>query len=219
MAQPVPETRPDHLTSLRAWWAESLRREPLPWLSRDVSRDALDLLSLSQPILARVSTHEARERWTALFRGITSAQDLLRLPTPELERRCETATPGRSVYSSRALVSVAQALVHGEAHQADAVASRVYCGPYVGSMVALTQGATDTVPESSTLERVARQLGGSEDSRRWVGDAIKTSAMHLSITGAPPAYETVAALLYLGEVYCGEEPSCLLCPMRERCLI
>lgn len=211
--------RPDHLAALRAWWAESLRREPLPWLSRDNSWDFPDLLSLSQPILARATAQETRKRWAGLFRGIDSAQDLLRLPAPELERRCETATPGRSVYSSRALVSVAQALVHGEGHQADAVASRVYCGPYIGSMVALTQGASGTVPESPTLERVALRLGGSEDARSWVGDAVTNSATALSLTGAPPAYETVAALLYLGEVYCGEEPSCLLCPMREGCLI
>lgn len=203
---------PAQLHALRAWWSGAWCQRGLPWREPDCPRD---LRAMAHALTTRAPEGVVAGQWGTLFRWVHSAHDLLRLPTPEVERRCSPL--GHAVMQTRAILGVAKVIVDGRAQDPLAVASMPYCGPYTGSMVALVYGGKVEAPVSPVLSRVAARYGGTTDAQGWLSRGMELSEDLDPVAGLGAVYETVSVVVDLGVMHCVEEPACLSCPVRMSC--
>jgi len=204
---------------LLAWAGEHWNDRRLPW--RD-PQEPHDRRALVEGLLAQTRADAVAEAYTAIFAGVTTAQDWQMLAAEERLRR--VAPLGLPVLKQRAVDGIARVIGGGPfllsplpGGLLDKLDAEPGIGPYTAAMVALLLGHPGA-PVDTNVDRVGRRVAPDRTPTIWIAELTAAAAKSSTPPWHPP-YVAVSMVLDLGATLCAawHLPECERCPLNGEC--
>jgi A/G-specific adenine glycosylase len=219
------------LAALRAWGATTWPQRALAWRAPG---EPLARLALVEGLTAQTGAEAVSAAYAAIFAGVTTGQDWLRLP--EAERLARVAPLGLPKLKAAAVTGIALFLAErrpmhlaggpptgadnnlGIGTMAWALEQYPGVGPYTAHMVALLLWAEAEPPVDANLARVGTRAAPDGDGARWLADLFAAAEGLEGQHGRPARYELASHLMDLGHYTCAARaPKCGACPLAAGC--
>ena len=223
--------------ALRAWGATSWGQRGLAWRTPE---EPLSCLAMVEGLTAQTVAEAVSAAYAAIFAGVKTGQDWLRLPG---EARIARVQPlGLPKLKAAAVTGIAMFLAErkpqhlaGEPGNGNnnavgigtlAWALQQYpgVGPYTAAMVALLLGEAGVPPVDANLRRVGDRAAAGGDGDRWLAGLFAACANAGEAGGfpvqfgRPVRYELASHLMDLGHYVCtARMPRCGTCPINAAC--
>jgi A/G-specific adenine glycosylase len=222
--------------AMRAWGATSWGQRALAWRA---PAESLSRLAMVEGLTAQTGAEAVSAAYAAIFEGVTTGPDWLRLPVGArlarvqplgLPRLKAAAVTGIAMFlAERRPVHLAGDPVHGNnsvgiGSLAWALQQYPGVGPYTSAMVALLLGEDGVPPVDANLRRVGNRAAADGDGDRWLA-ALFAACMNVGEAdglptqfGRPVRYELASHLMDLGHYVCtARMPRCGACAIRAWC--
>lgn len=202
------------------WYGQNYRARNLPW------RNPLELthrVMMVEGLLAQTRAPAVGAHYHRIFDGVTLAEQWLELSEDErLHRVAPLGLPRmkRDAVNSIASVLASETLLNIERYGLspfEYLQLQPGLGPYIAGMIALLLGA-EAAPVDTNILRVGERVDPEGDAKRWICDVVDSAMQAPSVTGNPPAYEAVCAVMDIGATLCKpSEAFCDRCPLEHLC--
>jgi A/G-specific adenine glycosylase len=222
--------------AIRAWGQTSWGQRSLAWRAPE---ESLSRLAMTEGLTAQTGAEAVSAAYAAIFEGVMTGPDWLRLPVGArlarvqplgLPRLKAAAVTGIAMFlAERRPAHLAGDPAHG--NNAVGMGSLAWAlqqypgvGPYTSAMVALLLGEDGVPPVDANLRRVGDRAAADGDGDRWLA-ALFAACMNEGEAGGLPAqfgrpvrYELASHLMDLGHYVCTARlPKCGACAIRAWC--
>jgi A/G-specific adenine glycosylase len=225
----------DVVAAIRAWGRASWGQRSLAWRG---AQEPLSRLAMVEGLTAQTGAEAVSAAYPAIFEGIATGPDWLRLPVGARLARVQPL--GLPRLKAAAVTGIAMFLAERRPHHLAGdpqhgsgvgIGSLTWAlqqypgvGPYTSAMVALLLGEDGVPPVDANLRRVGDRAAADGDGDRWLA-GLFAACMNAGEAeglapqfGRPVRYELASHLMDLGHYVCtARRPRCGACPVRAWC--